>query len=371
MNTKGLRFYLFFFALVAIFPVLQQCFHFFKVPELSGVFVMSHKPEYSFDALVDGSFQSNADVYIKENTDFRSDFVRLHNQLEYTLFGNINTILMLGKNNYLFDPNYLYAIEGKDALPNSVKIRKKDELTKAKYLLDSLNIPIVFIIAPNKASYYSEYLPIAANNIKTSNQVYFKKLLVDDSIDVIDVDSYFADLKKESKHVLIPKYGAHWSTYGASLAADTLIKCLSKKIKRTIASFNVINVNKTTDAKYNDDDYLASLNLIEKWKSPELSYPELIFTDGYKPNLLIISDSFFWNFYDLGIVDNCFSEQTSFWYYNKSIYDTKRSKIGDRTDSISIKDLKERDAIIMIATAPSMVDFGYRFFEQLNQLKNE
>ena len=371
MNVKGLKYYLLFFALVAVFPLMQQLFHFFKVPGLSGVYVMSQKPVYTFDGLVDGSFQSNADVYIKENTDFRADFVRLHNQIDYTLFGNINTILTLGKNNYIFDPNYIYALEGKDFLSDSIKSHEKKSFASAKQILDSLNIPLFFIIAPNKANFYKEYLPAEFKKSRNNNQTFFKKLVLENNVTVLDMDAHFYDIKITSEHTLMPKYGAHWSTYGASLVADTLLRQVEKKLKKKVASYKITSIDKISEAKFNDDDYLASLNLIAKWKSPELSYPQLSFIDGYKPNLLIISDSFFWNFYDLGVVENCFSSLTEFWYYNKSVYNTKRSKVANRTGSVSIANLKNRDAIVFIATAPSMLDFGYGFFEQLNQLKNE
>lgn len=371
MNMKGIKFYLYFFALVAMFPMMQQLFHFFKVAELSGVFVMSQKPVYTFEGIVDGSFQTNADIYIKENTDFRADFVRLHNQLDYSFWGNINTILTLGKENYIFDPNYIYAAEGKDAIVDSVKKIRYNSFVKAKNILDSLNIPLIFVIAPNKASFYKEYLPLELKTSSNSNQNYFKKIMLEKNVDVLDMDAYFESLKKETHHVLIPKYGAHWSTYGASLAGDSLLKIIGRVINKKNAQYEIIAIEKSTKAKYSDDDYLASLNLIQKWKSPELSYPQLSFKDGYKPNLLIISDSFFWNFYDLGVVENCFSEKSEFWYYNKSVYNVNRDKVGDRSSLITTNNLKNRDAVIVIATAPSMVDFGYNFFEQLNQIKHE
>ena len=100
-----------------------------------------------------------------------------------------------------------------------------------------------------------------------------------------------------------------------------------------------------------------------------MSYPQLKFTSGLRPDLLIVSDSYFWSLYELEIVQNCFAPQSQMWYYNRSVYDTGRNKIADRSNTINLSDLKNRDAIIIVAAGPSLKDFAYGFFHQLAFMK--
>jgi hypothetical protein len=366
MKKQHALWFLCIFGLLAILPLFQQAFHPFKLAGLQGAFDKGTPPKLNSASWFKGNFQIQADYYLKNNIGFNGELVRLRNQVDYSAFGNINTNLTLGKENYIFDPNYIFAREGTDYLIDSVRIEKAHAIKRVKNVLDSINVPLLFCFAPNKSNYYPEYLPSVSSASEKTNQIYFKNLLSENNIPIIDFDSWFIKLKNNSKYPLIPKYGAHWSTYGASIAADSLIKKLSAITNKNIETFSIVKLEPSAKAKFSDDDYLASLNLMKKWESPEMVYPVLKFVNGVKPNVLIISDSFIWNFYDLAIMQNCFSPASSVWYYNKSEFDSGKNNIGPLTGKFRIANLKQRDAIIIIATGPSLKDFGYGFFEQLN-----
>lgn len=367
MKKQHALWFLCIFSLLAILPLFQQAFHPFKLAGLQGAFDKGTPPKFTTASWINGNFQAQADYYLKNNIGFNGELVRLRNQTDYSVFGNINTNLTLGKENYIFDPNYIYAREGTDFLNDSIRIEKTKALQRASVILDSLHVPLLFCFAPNKANYYPEYLPDTSIASEKTNQNYFKYLLSENSVSTIDFDSWFITLKANAKYPLIPKYGAHWSVYGSSLAADTLLKQIGQITKKAIAGIVINSLDVSAKAKFTDDDYLASLNLMKKWESPVMVYPELKFIPGEKPDVLIISDSFVWNFYDLQIIQNCFSPKSSVWYYNKSEFDAAKNNKGALTGSISLSDIKSRDAIIMIATGPSLKDFGYGFFEQLTK----
>ena len=369
MSPKGFKYFLLFFALLGIFPLVQNLFKPFKLVGLDGAFITQEQPLFSIDNFWSGKFQQTTDIYVNDNAPFRGDLVRLRNQLDYFAFGNINTILTLGKENYIFDPNYIWALEGKDLLADSILQQNSSDFKMGMKVLNDLKIPLIFCFAPNKANYYKEFLPEALLLSNKTNQLYFDSMLRKNQIPVFDAGSWFNQLKNKTPYPLIPKYGAHWSIYGASLVADSLMEILGSIKKKQYVQITQSGIETSTKARFTDDDYLASLNLIWKWSSPPMSYPQLKFTSGLRPDLLIVSDSYFWSLYELEIVQNCFAPQSQMWYYNRSVYDTGRNKIADRSNTINLSDLKNRDAIIIVAAGPSLKDFAYGFFHQLAFMK--
>ena len=194
-----------------------------KLAGLQGAFDKGVTPEFSTNQWFKGQYQQQADHYLKYNTAFNGELVRLRNQLDYSVFGNINTVLTLGKEKYIFDPNYIAAINGTDLLTDSIKDEKVIAIEGTVALLDSLHVPVYVCFAPNKAGYYSEMLPEPLTLPGKTNKAIFDSLLRQHQIPVIDFNNWFLLMKDTSAYPLVPKYGAHWTTYGAFLAADTLL----------------------------------------------------------------------------------------------------------------------------------------------------
>ncbi len=369
MKKLFVTWYLTIFALITVLPLFQLVFHPFKLAGLQGAFEKGTPPMFTTKTWFGGKYQQLTDFFLKNNAGFNGELVRLRNQVDYSAFGIINTNLTLGKENYIFDPNYISAREGKDLLADSILNAKSKSCIEGLQLLDSLNIPLLFCFAPNKADFYSEFLPAASVKASTTNQEYFEKLLISKNIPIINFDSWFVSKKALAPFPLIPKYGAHWSTYGATLAIDSILKSISEIKNESLASYTVEGYEIAEIARFSDDDYLPSLNLMQKWPSPSMAYPILHFTQGKKPNVLIISDSFIWNFFDLKVIQNCFDPQTKIYYYNKTAFNASKDNLGPLPDQLAINEIKSRDCIIMIATGPSLKDFGYNFFEQLSSIK--
>lgn len=367
-KKKGLKIFLLFILLLTFLPIIQYLFEPLKLKDLEGAFVVTEKPVLNKKNWEDATFQEHTLLYLTHYTPFRADFVRLKNQLNYWLFDEINTVLTLGKENYIFDPNYIDARTGKDYLAKDIQIKKKNSLIKVKSILDSLNIPLLVCFAPNKANYYPEFLPQTKPLSDKRNQLYFESILGELKIPLINFDRLFISKKTSSAHLLMPKYGAHWSIFGAYIAGTILCNTIDSIKHEKNINIILSSIEKSSKIRFTDDDYLASLNLINKWKSPEMEYPQLTFKVIKQPNVLIISDSFFWNFYDLNLVQNCFSNKSEMWYYNKTRYNNLKEKIGSKTEAITLNQIKHRDIIIIISSDPGLKDFGYGFFEQLSSL---
>lgn len=370
-QPKITKVFLYLFLLLVFLPMFQFSFSPFKLGGLQGAYLLSTMPKLTTTSFLNQNFQDSTAIYLKHQTPFRAELIKVRNQIDYSLHKKINTILTLGKDNYIFDPSYIKAIRGEDYLDDEVLNNKITSILKTKTILDSLNIPMLICLAPNKANFYSEKLIPTPIKVEATNHNYLKKNLLKNGINFIDFDSIFNELKTTSKYPLIPKYGAHWSTFGAYLSANILFDKLNSITKKTTSSLILDSVYITTKVKYTDDDYLPSLNLLEKLKSPPMAYPVVNFNIKNKLNALIISDSFFWNFYDLDIPKNSLTQNSELWYYNKTKFDIDKNTIGTTSGFINPEDIIHRNVIIILSADPSLVDFGFGFFEQIEQLHEQ
>lgn len=210
------------------------------------------------------------------------------------------------------------------------RMTQKTEIHEFKSLLDSLQILPLWIIAPNKAHFYKEFITQPLNFKTSTNQAELKQICESAEVPVIDVDSWFIAQKGRSKYPLVPKYGAHWTTFGAALVADSLDHFLRsyfpKKVKTSIGK-----VEERRKAKFSDNDYLPSLNLIQKWDwDTILGYPAMVYEAGEKVKALIVSDSYMWNFYHNDFFQQNFTADSKFLYYNEAYYDVNQERLGEK-----------------------------------------
>lgn len=367
MKNRSPKFFLSLFSLAVALFWIQQFFSPIKLAGLQGAFDPGEWPALTRHTWFSGSFQARADHYLKYHAAFNGELVRLRNQTDYTLFGSINTMLVLGKDRYIFDPSYVRAMEGEDLVSDSTLL--KDERNLQAFLKEKA-IPVVIVFAPNKASYYRSFLPVPPVPAAVTNRTRYQELLQRNRVTYIDFDKWFLSIRDTSSWPLIPKYGAHWSTLGAAYAGDSLIKKLEWLLSTEITNLQITRMDTTSDARFQDDDYLPSLNLMTRWKSPVLAYPEIRFSDGDRPNILFISDSFIWNFYDLGMMQHCFDRQSHVVYYNKTLYDMQRNVLGPSDQVTTGRLLKDRDAVVIITSDPSLKEFAFRFFSTSAQNMN-
>ena len=87
----------------------------------------------------------------------RNIFVRINNQIDYSLFNIPNSEgIVIGKEGYLFEKDYIRTCLGKDFLGKSV-IDKK--LLRTKFIQEFLktkNIDLIIVFEPGKASFFPQ-----------------------------------------------------------------------------------------------------------------------------------------------------------------------------------------------------------------------
>jgi hypothetical protein len=176
-------------------------------------------------------------------------------------------------------------------------------------------------MAPSKEAIYSDLLPhrYKRDSVPQSDYIDFIEGYKKFNIPFIDYCAYFNQLKKTSPYSLFTKTGFHWSLYGASFAEDTLVNYIEKTISKKIPQYKRNGIEVSGTAREPDNDFEGPLNLLFSLGQKQYLYPKLEMIPSteknYRPKVIIIGDSFFWQIKNQKMLMHIFSEDSKFWYY--------------------------------------------------------
>ena len=364
------------FLLILLLPVTQTIFLPFKEKDLNGFFILNDKPDlkrFTWHRWFDGSFQDQYSKTTEDHIGLRNSLFRLHNQYDFSLFGISHAQgFIKGKDDYLFEEDYIYEYTGKYFIGKKTLEKKFNKLKNIQEQLKAMNIDLIPVIEPGKASFYPEYIPDHYNPDKRSlsNHDYFLDLFRRFNIRYFDLNRYFLDMKSSTPYPLFTKYGMHWSLYGVALAADTLTRFLSADHPGEIPSMEVGGIELSDSLRYTDNDIGNMLNLAFPLPKIMAAYPEMHFeNDAAKKRLkvLVIADSYYLNIVN-GISEKIFGEE-EYWYYNSKVYphiiDNDNPVYIDKSDLK--KKLSEYDVILLMSSEINMHCSYWNFIEEVYQ----
>lgn len=353
-----------------VIPSIQKIIPFISFKKLEGDFVITEKPAFTFQSWMTGEFQSKFDKYTEENIGFRNFLVRLVNQIDFSLFRATHAEgVVAGKNDCLFEYDYIRQFNGTDFVGDEiidVKIRKLKFLQQ--YLKQEKNIDLVLIFEPGKTTYYADDIP--TKYLKEEDPQTNYKLLVQKAKDIslrhIDLNAWFKKLTDKTEYPLFPKYGIHWSTYGMSIVADSLLRYIEDLRQIDLPDVYVDSLVVTSTPEKADYDIASTLNLLcHLPKIEKLAYPVYRFEENQqkvRPNVLAIADSYYWNIYNALIPEKVFSDH-SFWYFNSKVFPDSYSA-ETITKSLNLKEeIEKRDVILLMVTERFLHKLGWGFIE--------
>jgi len=345
----------------------EQQFGFIKLKPLDGIKELARKPKPTIANVSMGSYQDSLNNYLNENLGFRSYLVRMLNQLQFSLFNTTKAPgVVIGKNGMLFIESYINNYIG----INFVGQTKADELIKkTKQLQDSLaknEIDLYVVFAPGKATYYSEYIPdnYLARKKDTTNYSYYAANFIKSGINFIDFNKYYKEKKESFTYPIYPEYGTHWTSYGAALAVDSIIKYIEQKKKIDMPDFTYRDVSLRDSLNERDYDVGILLNLPKTLAHKPMPYPKYSYNEEnkVKPDVLVVGDSYWWCMVGEDIPQHLFKED-AYWFYSKDIY-IHNVKTGDVSSVSFAKELAKRDVIILMATEATYDLFPYGFIDK-------
>ncbi len=359
-----------FIVVILSVPIVQQISGFAYVVPLKGAIKKVEKPNFSFKSWFDGDYQTHAEEYINSSFGFRTPFVKLHNQLDYWLFGKINAkSVLIGKEGYLFEIEYIKEYLGENFLGKEAINKKVATLKSVSDSLSVRGIDLVVILAAGKASYYPEYFPdeLQLKEKTISNYDYFSSTIDSAGIHNIDFNSWFVDIKDTVQYPLFTKGGIHWSKYSEYLVLDSLIRYIEDLRGIQLPHFKVVDMDVSILPQYRDNDIGDGMNLIFPHSSLWMAYPELIIEqnkDDVTINAMVVADSYYWELYNEGLSKDIFNFG-QFWYYNVDVYSEKPGWYKKPVEELDIKhEVEKNDIVFILQTEASLYRLGFGFIEK-------
>lgn len=368
-TAKGWIFLFLFLVLCA--PLLQQQLKLVDSGKLGGAIRSTSNPSFSWKGWWNDSFQMQKNDYLNDSMGFRQDFVRINNQIDYSLFEKAHANgVVIGKDKFLYEDGYIKTYCG-EGYPGDSGIRVR--LLKLKALQDTfskMGKQLVVAFAPSKARFYPEYFP---NNMECDGQhpnLYTTHIRLCDSLGIryINFNAWFVSMRSTSKNLLFSRQGIHWTTFGSLLAADSLMRYLEQSRHTTMSHPAWTSVHYTNLPTDNDKDIIKGLNLIFPIKKDVFSYPaDLHYTAGKtKPNTIFVGDSFIWTWMYQNFPHNI-SNTWEFWYYYKEVFLSAKDGQERPNTRVSEHDCKaairDADCIIILNTEVNLSQLGNGFIE--------
>jgi hypothetical protein len=357
--------------ILLLLPMLQASLTIFKLEPLKGAIETFEKPDFTFETWKTGEFQKNYEKYLDNNFGFRSTFIRINNQQAYSFFNEAKANgVIIGKENYLFEKNYLKAYLGTDYIGEKAIESQVFKLKKIQDTLQKLNKDLLMIFAPGKGTFFPEYMPDYCAKQKRSKTNYagYLSAMKSQKINYLDFNQWFLNMKSKSKYPLYGKAGIHWSKYGEYLAADSIIEVIGKMRKTAMTKLvlDKLEVKKTNEQ--GDYDIGEGMNLFFMMDTYPMAYPTFHYEKPKNkqkaPKVLVVSDSYFWGMFNAGISREVFDDG-QFWFYNQEIYPDSYESPKNVNDINIQSEVEKNEVVVLICTDANLFKFAFGFVDQL------
>ncbi len=342
---------------------LQQWLGIHNLEKLRGGIKEEPLPLLSVENWFNGDLQNQFEKYSNQNFGFWSTFVRLANQIKYSLFDEFaNGEVREFANHNLITTEYINSYLGGNRTSISQIKERCSQLKKLADYMEKQGKASLVLIAPDKTSYFqSDYnLPPESDLDSTNykNWLYYLNLY---EIPYLDFRKAFLAAKESTPAPLFSNSGIHWSTFGAQYALDSVAGFLNLNygFEGPRMQIDSLVFKRKHDAV--EYDIEASLNLMYSLPRQKLGYPISTFTKGIKPKLLMVSDSFFFQLYSSGFANSLFDDPLFYYYHIRAL---KYSDIDYAEDpsAISLKEiLEEVDLVCLMAVDINLKDFPWAF----------
>ncbi|MCX6268922.1 MAG: hypothetical protein NTW16_16475 [Bacteroidetes bacterium] len=369
--TSVKRVLLIFIAGLSVFPAFQKAFRPVWSKSLDGYSEPNPYPKFSFPALFSGTYLPLLSKHYNGSIGFHNELVRLHNQVDFTLFRIPNARrVVIGKDDYLFEEQYIKAWSGGDFIGvKNIDARAKQFREAQDWLWKEKGVLFLVLLLPDKGTFYPGYIPSRFRKATGGNTNYswYRRKLEEQKVNCIDFNAWFLEMKDTARYSLYPKTGIHWSRYGSFLAMDSLVKYLEIKTGTELPHPESVQNRVSKTPMGRDDDVGRALNLICNITAPPLAYPVVTYSKpaNRRPfSALFIGDSFYFAWAETGYIGQVFSNR-DFWYYDHEVYygtyPTGKLSAGQDLNQALLR----QDAIIILQTNAGYGELGYYFVDRL------
>jgi hypothetical protein len=333
---------------------------------LKGVVQETGRPTFSFASFYNHKYQFQLSNYLDSRFPFEASFIRLYNQIEFSVFNNIiNEHVTLGKNGVLFEPWYIDSYYGKDFVGEEYIQDQVDKLAALDSVFRKNGKTLIIALAPGKANVYPEFIPdyLKRDSSAPSNYGVYAQMLKEKKLNVLDFNEWFIKLKLTFERNLFPKGGTHWSEDMALVSLDTLIRYIECKSGDFLNNINLTEISHTNIPQGSDDDLIKISNLVAINGYSDYYYWNYTFENRFPVDktLITISDSYFWNMYARGL-SLTFKSPKFWYYYNNAYFDKEPETLVSELDIN--EQIKEADYIMLMSSPSPLNKFGWGFIDE-------
>jgi len=373
-------------ATVAVFWGLVVADTAFPLPvilhALKGAEAEAPAPKWSLQALRSGATVTAISKWFDARIGLRSFWVRLDNQIDYTFFNQVvdrsdGTQLVLAPGDWLYERQYIqFAIDNSKLAPEECA-RRVERMRRVETKLARRGIPLLYVIAPSKASVYPEHIPTEYYREKKPDQIVTswelgRDYLPNSGVSYIDGPALYAEWKKEGVPNLFARSGTHWSYVSALRIWDEIRAALNPRLARPIPPLRYAPLQPNRP-QGNDRDLLDLANLLvsRPYEHP-LPKPRMIPQKEIKtadlPRILWIHDSFGWVLIEELYEANAAHPSDSLYYFR-----THMKIPGGVAQPTKIEEidwpafLRDYDAIVLVWTEIAFEFDGNGFYEALDK----
>ena len=336
------------------------------------------KTELNFHNFKTHAAQHYLEEWIAVHLPLRSFFIRLNNQIYYTIFKRSftnNGNMVIGKHNQLFEMEYVKSYCGRKVRTEAQLIEWADKIKELSNFFEKRGKTFIYLITPSKADVQGKYIP-KRYHCKTTglsdHLVQFEPILKAKKIRYINGQLMLAGTK-EYKTPMFPQGGIHWNALGASIAANAVIHSVNQQ--STVALHPLqFDYTLAYKAKGQDRDLLWLLNLYDpndNYVVPQVNYTN--FTENKTATLTCIGGSFLEKMVEIFMQNQTFSKTTYFRYFklNKIDYETNKNPITSTVDLDSkafLHEALQSDVIILEEnSALTISNHGELFYDTMKK----
>jgi hypothetical protein len=366
--------------LVLLGPGVQALWPLVPVQPLAGVTNAAPKPVFSWVKLWHAEYQPEVEAYFTEQLGFRPWFIRLRNQLAYSLFSkSLTDGVILGKDQNLYQQNSVWAYFGGGYQGEEELAKRARQLRQVQDTLQAHGTQLLFVLAPGKPRIVPQYLPdeYARQQLGASNYATVSQQLAKYGVQTLDMAALMGRWQAaRPPYPLFTRTGTHWSGYATTRVADTLFRRVEALTGRDLPDFGPQGpptvVTRAADLRYADKDLEDLLNLDLPIQPYPTAYPNIVFgpAEGTKQRLraLIIGDSFTQSFYTFyPYFDRLLTPDSRFWYYKNTVYWPEHTPPGEERDVHKLDlaaQLRGRQLVLLLAMEGNLTDTGFGFIDQ-------
>ena len=321
-------------------------------------------PSLSVRGVTQRTWQDSTERFINSQMNVRPAYVRFRNFFDYELFDEVHVQRVFkGKENYLFNASEAYM----NGYGNVGIAQIEKNVIRLKQIQDSLRKegkPLLFVIAPEKVFVYPEYLPDRLPLKDTVRFMYdnYCRLFQENSIDVIDFNAWYLQIKDTAHFEIFARGGKHWTDYYASIAFDSIGDRL-RGFGVSVPDVIHRKAEQIEKPRGLDVDTWRSANLPFSHETGNFAIPVLTVETGPKSKILMAADSYI-NVIAWGSQFNSqFHASSEFWYYNKEMIGLDLISKGSPKQSDFNQLNPELDAYVILVSVGNISYFDYKFLE--------